>query len=66
MTLYIFDRDAAGQWGFTAIADDGRMTDSDSYELLSDAVANAEGDAGARGEHFETIFSINSRQVVGR
>lgn len=64
VTIYIFDRDSAGQWGFTAIGDEGVVADRDGYELLADAMADAEYNAADRGEQFADLFSINSRKAV--
>lgn len=67
-TIYLFDRDGVGQWGFTAMPADrtGAGFEADGFGSLADAVFAAEDYAENRGEDFDMPIALTSRPENGR
>lgn len=61
MSLYIFDRDSAGHWGYSVIGPAGNLIyESEGHEAFYLAAEDAEEHAASRGEDLTEPISINT------
>ena len=67
-TIYLFDRDGVGQWGFTAMPADrtGAGYEANGFDSLAEAVAAAEDYAAHRGEDFDQPIALTLRPENAR